>query len=118
MKTIAKALILSLSTVVAIPAFAAPHEPQHSPQKAEQQKHDHRQAAHHPQEQKRKIQPAHDWKPGQKVPSDYRGQGYKVDYAKHKNLYKPSKNQQWIKVNGDYVLVNVINHSVIKIIKG
>nr|MCM1981194.1 RcnB family protein [Acinetobacter pittii] len=33
-------------------------------------------------------------------------------------MYKPSKNQQWIKVNGDYVLVNVINHSVIKIIKG
>lgn len=118
MKLRAKALILSLSTLVALPAFAAAHD-QHLPQKTEWQKHDdHRQVAHNPHVQPRKVQPIHDWKAGQKVPSHYWEKSYKIDHAQYKKLYKPSRNQQWIKVNGDYILINTINHSIIKIVRG
>lgn len=63
-------------------------------------------------------QPSHDWKAGQKVPNRYQGNAYKVDQQKIKKLSKPAKNQQWIKVNGDYVLTDIRTHSIIKIIAG
>ncbi|MGB5885735.1 MAG: RcnB family protein [Acinetobacter venetianus] len=112
MKNIAKILILSLSTAIAVPAFAAPHD--HSPQKVVK----HSQAHQHSNAQKNKVYPSKDWKVGQKVPSAYRGQGYKINYTQYKHLHKPAKNQQWIKVNGDYILINVLNHSIIKILNG
>ncbi|WP_265734191.1 MULTISPECIES: RcnB family protein [unclassified Acinetobacter] len=37
---------------------------------------------------------------------------------KYKKLSKPGKNQQWIKVNGDYILMNAVSHAMIKIIAG
>ncbi|EIM38267.1 signal peptide protein [Acinetobacter sp. HA] len=39
-----------------------------------------------------------------------------MDHSKYKRLNKPGRNQQWIKVNGDYILMNVVNDKVIKII--
>lgn len=116
MKNIAKALILSLSTAVALPAFAAPNNgqpEQHQPASSHQK--DNRQAQNH---QKKQIQPNRDWKAGQKVPSQYRGASYKVNPAHNKRLTKPGKNQQWIKVNGDYVLTNMVTHTIIKVIRG
>ncbi|WP_373686223.1 RcnB family protein [Acinetobacter sp. YH12054] len=37
---------------------------------------------------------------------------------KYKKLSKPGKNQQWIKVNSDYILMNAVSHAMIKIIAG
>ena len=67
---------------------------------------------------KKAKRPSQDWKAGQKLPSAYHSNAYKVDHQKYKKLSKPSKNQQWIKVNGDYVLTDIRNHSIIKIIAG
>lgn len=117
MNTLMKAIVLSISTaLVAAPAMAAPqNEQNHQPQPAHNQK---APVQHQAQQAKKVVNPSHDWRSGQKVPSQYRGNSYKVDHSKYKKLSKPGKNQQWIKVNGDYILTNVITHSIIKIIGG
>ena len=45
----------------------------------------------------------HKWQMGYVMPQHYRGNSYKVDY-KEENLPKPSRNQQWYKINNDYIL--------------
>ncbi|MCO8068220.1 RcnB family protein [Acinetobacter schindleri] len=124
MKTLVKAIVLSISTaLVAIPAMAAPQDHhQYSKSHAQQQHHapQHHQQNKHPAQQHKqghkKVDPSRDWRVGQKVPSQYQSKIYKVDHSKYKRLNKPGRNQQWIKVNGDYILMNVVNDKVIKII--
>ena len=117
MNTLIKAIVLSISTAfVAAPAMAAPQNSQnHQPQAAHNHEAPVKQQA---QQHKNAVNPSHDWHAGQKVPSQYRGNSYKVDHSKYKKLTKPGKNQQWIKVNGDYILINAMTHSIIKIIGG
>lgn len=130
MNTLVKALVLSVSTaLVAAPVFAAPqdHQPnQHQPaphtQKAPaptQMKHDNKQpqpAAKNQQNQK-SVKPSRDWRVGNKVPKQFQAKQYKVDHKVDKRLSKPAKNQQWMKVNGDYVLTNGPEFVIIKIMK-
>lgn len=124
MKTLVKAIVLSISTaLVAIPAMAAPQDHhQYSKVHAQQQHHapQHHQLNQHPAHQHKqgykKVDPSRDWRVGQKVPSQYQSKIYKVDHSKYKRLNKPGRNQQWIKVNGDYILMNSVNDKVIKII--
>ncbi|MFD1438814.1 RcnB family protein [Acinetobacter sp. ANC 4282] len=125
MNTLVKAIVLSLSTaLVAAPVMAAPqdhHSQQHNQQHSQQSAQSHHKAPvqqHHNAAHKKAVNPSHDWRVGQKVPSQYYAQSYKVDHKKIKKLSKPGRNQQWIKVNGDYVLINVMSHSIIKIIGG
>ncbi|MEG0720045.1 MAG: RcnB family protein [Comamonas sp.] len=66
---------------------------------------------------KKTEHPSHDWQQGHKVPAQYHGNSFKVDASKYKKLSKPTKNQQWIKVNGDYVLMNTATYKVIKVIQ-
>ena len=40
--------------------------------------------------------------------------GIKVDY-KDNNLPKPGRNQQWYKINNDFILVNADDNSIIRI---
>lgn len=118
MNTLIKAIVLSLSTaLVAAPAMAAPQE-HHSQSHQVQDHHKIPVQQHHNAVHKKALNPSHDWRVGQKVPSQYYGKSYKVDHTKYKKLSKPGKNQQWIKVNGDYVLINVKSHNIIKIIGG
>ncbi|ANF82812.1 hypothetical protein A3K93_11870 [Acinetobacter sp. NCu2D-2] len=121
MNTLFKAIVLSVSTaLVAAPAMAAPQDHQrHAPQVQNK----HHQAPVHQQQKakpfaKKAVNPSRDWRVGQKVPSQYYGQGFKIDHKHYKKLSKPGKNQQWLKVNGDYILTNVINHKILKIIAG
>ena len=129
MNTLVKAIVLSLSTaLVAAPVMAAPqdhppqqHNQQHNQKYNQQHTQSHHKAPvqqHHNAVHKKAVNPSHDWRVGQKVPSQYYAQSYKVDHKKFKKLSKPGRNQQWIKVNGDYVLINVMSHSIIKIIGG
>ena len=53
----------------------------------------------------------HRWQPGYVMPQHYRGNGYKVDY-KDNNLPKPDRNQQWYKINNDYILVDTDSNSI------
>ncbi|OTG66829.1 hypothetical protein B9T25_08575 [Acinetobacter sp. ANC 4470] len=122
MNTLVKAIVLSLTTtLVAAPAIAAPQD--HNPQQHSQHPNNHNtqqptkpivKNSHN--DVKKSANPSHNWKVGQKLPSQYHGQSYQVDHNQHKKLSKPGKNQQWIKVNGNYVLINVLNHNILKIV--
>lgn len=64
------------------------------------------------------IKPHQSWKVGHQFPQSYRTKTYQVyDYGNY-HLSRPAKNQQWYRINGDYVLVNVISHSILQIIAG
>ncbi len=56
----------------------------------------------------------HRWQTGYVMPQHYRGNSYKVDY-KDDNLPKPSRNQQWYKINNDYILVDSDNNNIVSI---
>jgi Ni/Co efflux regulator RcnB len=124
MNGLVKAVVFSISSLlVATSAFAAPQphqqdkpaavQPHKAHIKAEQKK-----AKATPQKNvlKKAEQPSRDWKSGQKVPSQFHAKSYKVDDKQAKKLTPPTKNQQWIKVNGDYVLMNTVSYKVIKVV--
>lgn len=56
----------------------------------------------------------HRWQEGYVMPQHYRGNSYKVDY-KNNNLPKPGRNEQWYKINNDYILVNSDDNSIVRI---
>ena len=56
----------------------------------------------------------HKWQTGYVMPQHYRGNRYKADF-KQNNLPKPSRNQQWYKINNDYILVDSHNNSIVRI---
>lgn len=56
----------------------------------------------------------HKWQTGYVMPQHYRGNSYKTEYKDH-NLSKPGRNQQWYKVNNDFILVDSDSNSIIKI---
>ena len=127
MNTLVKALVLSLSTaLVTAPVMAAPqdhrgYDNRNTPHAPAHPVH-HQKVSHDQKQQygnsKKQVNPSRDWKVGQKLPAQYTAQSYKVDKKQMKKLAKPNKNQEWIKVNGDYVLVNAKNHVILKIING
>ena len=57
----------------------------------------------------------HRWQAGYVMPQHYRGNGYKVDY-KDNQLPRPKRNEQWYKINNDYILVNSEDNSIIQIL--
>ena len=56
----------------------------------------------------------HRWQEGYVMPQHYRGNSYKVDY-KDNNLPRPGRNEQWYKINNDYILVNSDDNSIVRI---
>jgi Ni/Co efflux regulator RcnB len=62
----------------------------------------------------KRLQQMH-WQQGYVMPQHYRGNSYKVEY-KQFNLPKPTRNQQWYKVNKDYLLVDADNNNIIRIV--
>lgn len=55
------------------------------------------------------------WSVGKKVPQQYRHTQYHVNYQQH-NLPKPAKNQRWIEVDGQYVLMNILTNAIVQIL--
>ena len=55
------------------------------------------------------------YKSGQRLTKQYHDDF--VDYKKHK-LPKPPKNQRWVKVDGDYILISVATGVIASIILG
>ena len=115
------AMTIAISTIIATSSvFAAPntHHDNHSTQQHQTQQHQtqnhsnqHKVADQKPQGQNNA------WKVGQAFPSQYRTASHKFDYKHNKNLSKPSQNQQWYKVDGKYVLINISNHKIVKVIR-
>lgn len=117
MNTLVKAIVLSLSTaLIAAPVMAAPQD--HQPKKTQVQQHKAPTHQHKQQADKKVLKPSKDWKIGHKVPSQYQTSSYKFNQNQNKHLSKAGKNQHWIKVNGDYILINDKTHNIIKIVRG
>ena len=113
MNKLVKTIILSVSaSVIAVSAFAAPPDHHNPPKKIEPTKS--HMVQHKPMSS---VKPSRDWRAGQIIPPQYRN-AHTIDYKKYSKLTKPGKNQHWIKVNGDYVLMNIVNHKIVKIIRG
>lgn len=115
------ALILAAVTmVVSVPAMARIDDHQasgHSRQHAKSVNNSH---AHQHSEHGKKLvvsKPHHAWKVGHKLPDNYLSKGYRVNYQTY-HLGRPAKNQHWYRVNGDYVLVNVISHRILQVMAG
>lgn len=62
--------------------------------------------------------PHRDWHEGQQVPSKYRHYNFVMNDWKSHNLDAPKRGQQWLGVNGDYVLVSRSNWKIAKIVPG
>ena len=137
MKKLVQASFFTFSTAIFIsPVIAAPQERSHnnsynqaymhSPaenqsqqqmqQRNQQETRQEVQQRHREIVQNQILKPSRDWKPGQALPSRYYGQGYRFDYRMNKKLSKPEKNQQWIRVHGDYILINTVNHRILKVV--
>ena len=123
MNTLIKAIVLSISaSVMAASTFAAPQDNHNQSKQVEQHKkqieqHKKQPVAQKVQDQKHTVKPSRDWKVGQVAPSQYH-KGHSVDHKKYSKLNNPANNQQWVKVNNDFVLINTVNHKIVKIIKG
>ena len=147
-KTISTALVSGWIAVFALPAMAAPtqdHNPRPNQHQAAPQHHQAMkpQAGHpaqgngfgqghdnaHKQAQRpspythnqrpHQVQPHRDWRKGQVLNRSYRGNGYKVvDYRQHPGLKSPGKNQRWVHVNGDYILINTLSNVIVSILTG
>ena len=59
------------------------------------------------------------WRRGEVLDRAYRGQGYWVnDYRQYPRLYAPAKNQRWVRVDNDYILVNTLSNVIVSILTG
>ncbi|NHC03153.1 hypothetical protein G9F31_05130 [Acinetobacter sp. 187] len=133
MKKILTVLTISLSAMfVSTFAPAAPHGFDRDDHAAQQRgpkergngfdKRDHRNADERDFQDRRKVREErgvkrlqqHKWQTGYVMPQHYRGNSYKADF-KENNLPKPSRNQQWYKINNDYILVDSHNNNIVRI---
>ncbi|ALH94806.1 RcnB family protein [Acinetobacter equi] len=120
MKKVLSLLTLSLSTLIATSAIAGSNyehydkstyhlNPKDKHVYSSKKYDDHNKS-------KYKVKPARDWKTGQTLPRQFQHSAYEVSYKDASRLSKPNKNQQWLKINGDYVLINERNQKIIRII--
>lgn len=123
MKQVLTAITFSFSALIATSAIAAPHDSHRD--------HNHRDQHHHWDHKNdhrwnndnrdhnhgnNRVNPSREWRSGQYLPSQFSSSRYHVNYKNYRQLPKPSKYQQWYKVNGDYVLVNERNNRIIRIV--
>lgn len=126
-------LVLALTSMLSVPAFAQDnnhgygknhsaqnHGQQHSAGAPHHQSNQHQKHQHQKHQPKKVmvVKPHQAWKVGHQLPSQYRGHAYRVTNYQAYHLNKPGKNQHWVRVNGDYVLVNILSQSILQIITG
>lgn len=129
MKKIVTALTLSLSALLlanTVPAAPFAHDSQHhdSPERSKgmDRRAQHAMPADQDFQDRRKFNEErgvkrlrqHKWQPGFVMPQHYRGNSYKTEYKDY-NLPKPGRNQQWYKINNDFILVDEDSHNILKI---
>ncbi|MFX2255889.1 RcnB family protein [Acinetobacter variabilis] len=123
MKKVLTTIALSLSALVATSAMAAPqhHDSRYAPHKSAPHW-DHKDAKKWDDRRddrrynNRGVNPSRDWRVGQKLPNQYDNRRFEVSGYETRRLPKAGKNQQWYKINGDYVLVNDRNDKIVRII--
>ena len=115
MKKLMTALVLCAGSIGATTAMAAPsYQNQH---------HDNHNYGHHQthwnqnqSSRHQQINPSRQWRAGQYLPSNYHSSRYTVDKRQSRKLPNPGRNQQWYKINGDYVLCNDKNNRIVRIL--
>lgn len=127
MKKVLTTIALSLSALVATSAMAAPqHDPRYAPHKPAPHW-DHKDAKKWEDRRddrrwndkryyNRVVNPSRDWRVGQKLPNQYDNRRFEVSGYEARRLPNAGRNQQWYKINGDYVLVNERNDKIIRIL--
>ncbi len=135
MKKLLSTLALSLSAIITTTAMAAP---QHDPRQGHvqppkppthqnfkyQQQNDRfdrndrfeKRDRHDNRFNQQRVNPSKDWRSGQSLPKQFSSSRFEVNHREAQNLSKTNKNQQWYKINGDYVLVNEKNNKIIRIL--
>lgn len=121
MKKILSALTLTLTAIVSASAIAGPNDHR------DHRTYDAKNYAHWNKNDKDRrfvqnnrfnhgVNPSREWRSGQKLPRQFSSARYAVNNYELKRLPKANRNQQWYKINGDYVLVNEKNDKIVKII--
>lgn len=57
-----------------------------------------------------------DWQVGRRLPEQYRYSEYLVDYRENSKLTAPTRFQQWVKIDEQYLLINIMTNTILKII--
>ena len=60
--------------------------------------------------------PSWDWKVGQDLPAQFRSEYYQVKSNDSPRLYSVGSDEQWYRINGDYVLADD-DYEILKILK-
>lgn len=133
MKKMYKIALTALTTaVISVSALAAPnhdHQYNHDHSKYQQShwqqhpsssqyrpNHQYQQHPHYGHQQNQN-QYANRWKTQHQLPRMYQNSSYRVTSYQRHQLSKPARNQQWYKVDGYYLLTNVNNNMIVKVIK-
>lgn len=129
MKKLFTALAISMSALVASTAMAGPNDhrdhrfqskqpPAHwNNQHKDPRFNDHRSASRYDNNGRyNSVNPSRHWRTGQALPRQFSSSRFEVDHRELRRLPKASRNQQWYKINGDYVLVNERNDRIVRII--
>jgi Ni/Co efflux regulator RcnB len=131
MKKLVSAITLIMTGLIATSAIAGPHEqdrrdrhvkpaptPAHwnhsQPQRFDHNRNDDKR--YEQNRHKNQVNPSLQWRVGQTLPRQYNSSSFELSDRQAKNLPKASRNQQWYKINGDYVLVNERNDRIVRII--
>ena len=70
----------------------------------------------HPSLDFQNVNPSRQWRVGQQLPRQFNSSKFELSDRQAKNLPKAARNQQWYKINGDYVLVNERTDRIVRII--
>lgn len=62
-----------------------------------------------------RVNPSREWRKGQTLPRAFNSSRYKISDREARRLPDANRNQQWYKINGDYVLVNERNDRIVRI---
>lgn len=54
------------------------------------------------------------WKEGFVIPQHYRGESYQIQDYSAEGLPRPERNQQWYKIKGELLLVDLSNFQIVK----
>ena len=118
LKTLLQITAVSLSALVASSVMAAP---QHDPRGYDrQQPHWNSQKDHKWKDDRsynqRHVNPSRDWRVGQSLPRQFDSKRFQISDREARRLPNTNRNQQWYKINNDYVLVNERNNKIVRIL--
>ncbi|NHB59122.1 RcnB family protein [Acinetobacter shaoyimingii] len=119
MKKLLSAIAVSMGALMATSAMAAPynhHDNRYQEQRHHQAKHWNNGKNDNRYNRYKTVNPSRDWRRGQVLPREYNSPRYMVNHKNYRHLTKPGRNQNWYKINGDFVLVDHRNGRIMSIV--